>query len=151
MKTAFYRSLKFQKQYLSVTAFIIGSFGPVFCLGTIPDFDYSAAITLDLLSWPIDGKQFYEGASMRFLSALTGGFLFGWGVCILGLRYFVFDKAPNAVRKAVLFGIIAWFILDSIGSILSSHASNVLFNVLVLFIAVGPFWFSINENVYHEK
>jgi len=96
--------------------------------------------TLDLLSWPLDGIQVYEGGSMRFLSALTGGFLLGWGAMIWHLSGSAYDAAPEAVRRAVLTGLLAWFVLDSAGSITSGHFSNVAFNVIVLLIAVGPMW-----------
>ena len=38
-----------------------------------------ARLTLVLLSWPIDGATRFADADMQLLSALTGGFLFGWG------------------------------------------------------------------------
>lgn len=109
-------------------------------LGTMLSTSEPARWTLDLLSWPIDGLQSYEHATTRFLSALTGGFLLGWGVCIWFLQKWVYDKASNEVRKAVLFGVLAWFILDNAGSIASGNAINALFNVLVLLIAAGPLW-----------
>jgi hypothetical protein len=39
-----------------------------------------------------------------------------------------------------LAGVLAWFVLDSTGSVLSGNASNAFFNVLVLLLAVGPLW-----------
>jgi hypothetical protein len=56
------------------------------------------------------------------------------------LSVWVYDKAPEAVRKTVLIGILTWFVFDSSGSIASGNASNALFNVLVLLLAVGPLW-----------
>ena len=77
---------------------------------------------------------------MRFLSALTGGFLFGWGVLILCLRQWVYDVAPEPTRRAVVAGLLAWCVLDSAGSIAAGVPSNAAFNVLVLVLAVGPLW-----------
>lgn len=131
---------QFHKFWLKITAFVVGSFGPVFFLGTMLSTAEPARWTLDFLSFPVDGVQNYEAATTRFLSALTGGFLFGWGVCIWCLQKWVYDKAPEGVRKAVLAGVLAWFILDSSGSVASGNASNALFNVIVLLIAVGPLW-----------
>lgn len=130
----------FHKQWLLLTAVIIGSFGPVFALGTMLSTAGPAAWTLDLLSWPIDGNMPFTAAPTRFLSALTGGFLFGWGVTIWLLRKHVYDLAPEAVRKAVVGGLVAWFVLDSAGSIASGNASNAAINVIVLLAAVGPLW-----------
>ena len=130
----------FHKFWLKVTAIVVGSFGPVFFLGTMAATSEPARLTLDLLSWPLDGKASYAEATTRFLSALTGGFLLGWGVIIWCLSRWVYDLAPEFVRRAVLAGVLAWFVLDSAGSIASGNPSNALFNVLILLLAVGPLW-----------
>lgn len=134
------RSHAFHKLWLKVAAVIVGSFGPVFFLGTMAATAEPARLTLDLLSWPLDGGSSYASPDTRFLSALTGGFLFGWGVTIWCLAEWVHDAAPEGVRRTVVAGILAWFCLDSAGSIASGNPSNALFNVIVLLIAVGPLW-----------
>lgn len=131
---------KFHKFWLKITAIIVGGFGPVFFLGTMTSTLEPARLTLDILSWPVDGATTYDSPDTRFLSALTGGFLLGWGVMIWGLSVWVYDAAPEAVRRTVLTGLVAWFVLDSAGSIASGNASNAVFNVLVLIAAVGPLW-----------
>ena len=130
----------FHKFWLKITAVVVGSFGPIFFLGTMPATQEGARLTLDILSWPVDGATLWNSPDTRFLSALTGGFLLGWGVMIWGLASRVYDAAPDAVRRTVLTGLLAWFVLDSAGSIASGNASNALFNVLVLLLAVGPLW-----------
>ncbi|MEL6535853.1 MAG: hypothetical protein AAFQ98_10600 [Bacteroidota bacterium] len=128
------------KSWLIVTTLVVGSFGPIFFLGTMAATLEPARFTLDLLSWPLDGTITYASPDVRFLSALTGGFLLGWGVLIWCLRQWVYDLAPEAVRKCVLASTLAWFILDSTGSITSGNPSNALFNVIILLLAVGPLW-----------
>jgi hypothetical protein len=128
------------KSWLLVTGIGIAAFGPVFALGTMANSAEPARWSLDVLSWPVDGNMSYAAGTTRFLSALTGGFLFGWGVLVLLLRQWVFDAAPDGVRRAVLGGLMAWFVLDSAGSIASGNASNALFNVAVLAILAGPLW-----------
>ena len=134
------RSHRFRKFWLKITAIVVGSFGPIFFLGTMVATSEPARWTLDFLSWPLDGLQDYAAPTTRFLSALTGGFLLGWGVMIWCLSVWVYDKAPEAVRRTVLIGILSWFFLDSAGSITSGNISNAFFNVIVLFLAVGPLW-----------
>ena len=131
---------KDHKNYLKFTAIVIGSFGPVFFLGTMLPTSEPARWTLEFLSWPLDGLQAYEAPTTRFLSALTGGFLTGWGVMVWCQQRWVYDLAPEPVRKAVLTGLLAWFVTDSTGSIASGNASNALFNIVVLLLAVGPLW-----------
>ncbi len=134
------RSHNFHKFWLKITAIVVGSFGPIFFLGTMEATIEPARFTLDLLSWPIDGLTTYESPDTRFLSALAGGFLLGWGVMIWCLSIWVYDKVPEGVRKSVLIGFLAWFFLDCSGSIGSGNSSNVFFNTLVLLLGVGPLW-----------
>lgn len=133
-------SRRFQKAWLKVTAVVVGSFGPIFFLGTLPATQEPARLTLDILSWPLDGATTYASPDTRFLSALTGGFLLGWGVMIWCLSSWVYDAAPEPVRRTVLTGLLAWFFLDSAGSIASGNPSNAAINLLVLLLAVGPLW-----------
>ncbi len=130
----------FHKFWLKVMALVVGSFGPIFFLGTMLSTLEPARLTLDILSWPIDGATTFDSPDTRFLSALTGGFLLGWGVMIWCLSIWVYDKAPEAVRKTVVVGLLSWFALDSAGSIASGNASNAVFNVIILLVAVGPLW-----------
>jgi hypothetical protein len=131
---------KFHKLWLKITAIVVGAFGPIFFLGSMLSTSEPARWTLDLLSLPIDNVQNYNEPTTRFLSALTGGFLLGWGIMIWFLSSWVYDKAPEQVRKAVMAGLLSWFVLDSTGSIASGNASNAAINVLVLLIAAGPLW-----------
>ena len=98
-----------------------------------------ARLMLDLISWP-PGTVTYVAYDTRFLSALTAGFLLDWAVLIWCLRAWVYDAAPEGVRKSVMVGCLAWFALDSAGSIASGTSINVLVNVAVLLVAVGPLW-----------
>jgi hypothetical protein len=131
---------EFYKGWLKFTAVVIGGFGPVFFLATMAATDELPRWSLDLLSWPIDGAQTFAEPTTRFLAALTGGFLAGWGVTIWKLSGEIYDGAPEAVRKAVLYGACAWFLLDSAGSVTSGNPSNVGFNLIILLVAIGPMW-----------
>lgn len=128
------------KRWLKFTAIVVGSFAPVFFLGTMTPTIEPARLTLDILSWPIDGATRYNSPDTKFLSALTGGFLLGWGVTIWCLSHWVYDKAPEEVRKSVVVGLVAWCLLDSAGSIASGNGSNAFFNLIVLALGVGPLW-----------
>ena len=136
----------FHKLWLKVTAIVVGSFGPIFFLGTMEQTLEPARWTLDLLSWPLDGRTSYDSPDTRFLSALTGGFLVGWGVTIWCLSNWAYDLAPEAVRKSVVFGAVAWFLVDGAGSIASGNPLNAGFNLFFLLLAVGPLWRPATSN-----
>lgn len=140
MMTTHWRSHRAHRRWLLVSAVVIGGFGPVFALGSSAPASGAAAWTLDVLAWPPDGGQDYRDPTTRFLSALTGGFLLGWGVMVLCLRAWVHDTAPEGVRRSLLVGALAWCALDSAGSLAAGQPSNAAFNVLVLLLVVGPMW-----------
>ncbi|MEO0531939.1 MAG: hypothetical protein AAF266_15400, partial [Planctomycetota bacterium] len=61
------------------------------------------------------------------------------------LSVWVYDKAPEMVRRSVVIGACSWFVLDSTGSIASGNAINALFNFFILLLAVGPMWKAARE------
>ena len=128
---------QFQKTWLKVNAILIGAFGPLLFLASAGATE-PARFSLDFLSWPLDGLQQYSDGTLRFLSALSGGFLMGWGTTIWLLSNYLYDKEPVLVKRAVVLGLLTWFTFDSAGSILSGNASNALFSIVVLAIGVGP-------------
>jgi hypothetical protein len=133
-------SHKFHKLWLKITAIVVGSFGA----DLFPRHDELGEGTSPANARNIK-LAFEWNHDLRFarhtvLSALTGGFLLGWGVMIWFLSSWVYDAAPEPVRRAVVTSLAAWFFLDSSGSITSGNTSNVFFNVLVLLVAVGPLW-----------
>ncbi|MEM7438487.1 MAG: hypothetical protein AAF393_02735 [Pseudomonadota bacterium] len=128
------------KRYLKFTSFVIGCFGPIFFLGTLQPTLEPARWTMDLLRWPLDGDATWADPDTRFLSALTGGFLLGWGVTVWCLSMWVYDACPEGVRKSVVVGTCAWFLLDSAGSVAAGAPSNVIFNTAILLLGVGPLW-----------
>ena len=139
------------RRWLKFTAVVIAFFAPALFLGTMPATNEAARLGLDILAWPVDGFPSYESGEIAFLSALTGGFLLGWGVTVWCLSAWVYDLAPEGVRRSVVTGACAWFLLDSAGSITSGHAANAGFNVLVLLLLVGPLWVPAREEAATEE
>jgi hypothetical protein len=133
-------SRAFHRFWMKITAVIVGSFGPVFFFGAMVPTSAPARLTLDVLAWRLNHPSSFDAIETRFLSAVTGGFLLGWGVMIWCLSAWVYPVAPDPVRRTVLASLLAWFCLDSAGSIASGNPSNAAFNVIVLLLAVGPLW-----------
>ncbi|MEL6467466.1 MAG: hypothetical protein AAFQ58_21085 [Pseudomonadota bacterium] len=130
----------FHKFWLKITAIVIASFSPVMFLGSMITTAAPLQFTLDLLGLPLDGLPVHGDGSSRLLAAILGGVLLGWGAMIWCLQTWVYDAAPEGVRRTVLTGLMLWFVLDSAGSIASGQITNVMFNVAILAAAVGPLW-----------
>lgn len=127
------------KNWLIVSALAIAAFGPVFALAAA-GHPGLARWTMEFLNGPGGDAEPFTDGTARFVSALTGGFLLGWGAMVLALRQWVYDLAPEGVRRSLLASAAAWFTLDSPGSIASGNAWNVLINIAVLLLVIGPMW-----------
>ncbi|MGD1887725.1 MAG: hypothetical protein ACFB01_11525 [Cohaesibacteraceae bacterium] len=130
----------FHKKWLKVTAIVIASLAPTFFLATMDATSEPARWALDLVSWPLDGATTLDHPDTRILIAITAGLLLGWGATIWFLSGAPYDAAPEAVRRSVLYGVLAWYVLDNLGSVTSGNPSNVFFNTLILLVGVGPLW-----------
>jgi formate/nitrite transporter FocA (FNT family) len=131
---------KMHKTWLKVTSISIFGYAFLFFLGTIKNFCKPIEFVLDLSSFPLDKLQRYDSPTSIFLSALLGGILFGWGMLIFLLSNKIFDQAPEQVRKIVLTSILSWFVVDSLASVFSGNINNVITNVALLLLLVGPLW-----------
>jgi len=67
-KTSKTSTHSYHKFWLKVTAVVVGSFAPVFFLGTMEPTMEPARFTLDILSWPLDGATTYTSPDTRFLT-----------------------------------------------------------------------------------
>lgn len=130
----------FHQFWSKITAIVIGSFGPVFFFGAMTSTSAAARLTMDVLGLRLSHPSSFDAPVTRLLSAVTGGFLLGWGVTVWCLSSWVYPIAREPVRRAVVTGLLAWFFLDSAGSVASGHPSNAAFNGVVLLLAVGPLW-----------
>jgi len=131
---------KIHKLWLKITAVSIILYSILFFLGTIQEMNEAVQLVLDISSWPIDKAQNYNANSTVFLSALLGGVLFGWGILIWFLSSKIYDIVPEKTRKIVLFSLLSWFIIDSLGSMFSGNSNNLIANIFLLIVLVGPLW-----------
>ena len=129
------RSAAFQKLWLKVSAFIIFLAAPVFFLASMEASSGLARYSLQLVSFRTHS---FDANTTRFLSALAGGYLLGWSITVWCLQELVYDKCPDGVRRSVIYGTFAWYLLDSLGSALSGNPVNVLFNTAFLLLIVAP-------------
>ena len=93
------------KRWLKVSAIVIGFFGPVLTLATMPATVEPARLGLDILTWPVDGFPSYQSEEIRFLSALTGGFLVGWAVTVwrLSVQAIIWVSPSGSITRGSVF------------------------------------------------
>lgn len=117
-------------------SFIAG--GLLWASGAVPGFAAPTEWAFDLLSWPVDGDPGALDETAAFMSAIGGGVLFGMGVLNWLLVAPAIESGEKRILDAALFSIFGWFLVDSTGSTLSGNAPNVIFNVIILALYIGP-------------
>jgi len=77
--------------------------------------DYSAESEINDAGWDL----------LRALSAIFGGAMIGWGITIL----YIADNYTHNAQRYLTIALLAWFITDSIGSLMNSLEYNVILNL----------------------
>ena len=90
----------------------------------------------DILTWPLDSQPASFTASERQLSAVLGGVLCGWAYMMYRLAD---PKVFNEqIRQLMLYSVWIWFLVDSIGSVISGIPLNAVSNLSFLAMLVLP-------------
>tara|TARA_R110002073_G_scaffold68483_4_gene170276 strand:- start:8561 stop:9016 length:456 start_codon:yes stop_codon:yes gene_type:complete len=118
---------------LNLAAWALILFGLFTTTGAVPVIDAGAALFLDLVFLPLDGSPVVTTAAERLLLGILGGVTTGWGVVVLMLA------RGKSARVAVLWGGVAWFVVDSTASVLAGGPMNAVYNLsfLAVFLYVG--------------
>ncbi|OLS29824.1 MAG: hypothetical protein ThorAB25_13970 [Candidatus Thorarchaeota archaeon AB_25] len=74
----------------------------------------------------------------NLLSAVIGGTLFGWGLMIGLMSYRLMKVPEDWIWSVITISVLAWYVLDTLGSLLASSSLNILLNTTILILALPP-------------
>ena len=92
----------------------------------------------DLLKWPLDGDPAFFADDTRAVNAVLGGTMVGWGVLMYLLATPQRIQALPELPQLMLIGLIAWFVVDCIGSLFAGLPGNLVLNIGFLVLFVPP-------------
>jgi hypothetical protein len=90
----------------------------------------------DMLKWPLDGDPATFSADTRAVNAVLGGTMVGWGLLMYLLAHHI--TMIVGLPRILLMALVAWFVVDSTGSIMADLPGNVLLNSIFLGLFVPP-------------
>lgn len=114
---------------------VVGAFFAWTTIGPIAGIN---VLFIDLAVLPIDGAQNYAATETRLLAAIVGGLTAGVGAAIYLIARHVYAKDPDLGRKIILSFVLVWFVVDSLGSVLSGAPFNVVLNFSLLILMILP-------------
>lgn len=123
---------------LKLAAATVIGFGLMMAAAAVPSLTAPTALLLDLVFFPVDSSPTMAEPVVRFLSAICGGVLVGWGVSIWLIVTRLLPRDPALARQLILVSVCSWFLVDSCGSILSGGHWNVVGNIGFLLIFLVP-------------
>lgn len=74
----------------------------------------------------------------NLLSAVIGGTMFGWGLMIAMMSYRLMKVHDDWIWSVIATSVIAWYLLDTLGSALVGSSLNILLNTSILILALPP-------------
>ena len=123
--------VKYFSYILFVNAIIWG-------LAPFPIFDAPARLYLDMLYWPIgDGLPVWN-QNLIWFSAIGAGLLIALAIVYRLIVYPAVLEGNHSIVRAAIIAGIAWFIVDSAGSIAAGVFSNAVINLITLIPLIGP-------------
>ena len=82
----------------------------------------------DLLTWPPDGEPARFAPETSAVNAVTGGVMVGWGLLMHAIAGGPFARGDTTLATPMLRAVVAWFVVDSTGSLLAGVPGNVVLN-----------------------
>jgi len=92
----------------------------------------------DVLKWPMDGDPAVFNADTRAVNAVLGAVMVGWGLLMFSLSDERLMTAEPNVPRMMKVSLLAWFIVDSVGSWAAGLPGNIALNVAFLAMFIPP-------------
>jgi len=119
-------------------AVILGIYALIWGVAPFTSFNISARVLLDVLDWPLDNLSNELDRNTKWLSAIGAGLLATVAIFIGGIVAPAIKKGDTQTLRVTFWAIIAWYTIDSVGSIAVGITSNVYFNTVYLLLMVLP-------------
>ncbi len=124
--------------WLKIASGVLIAFGLSGLLGAMEATSAYSNFMADLAFFPLDGAPESNAPETRLLWAIVGGLMTGWGLMLWQVATRLYPAEPALARQLILTGIVAWFVIDSTGSVLAGAPMNAVFNIGFLLLFAVP-------------
>jgi len=135
-------SFAFWQKWLWAVGVAIAAFGVVmvFLSGTALFDVFNSQI--DPVFWGSVGPDAASAGFRQWVYGVWGSTIAGWGVTIAYLAGNAFKKRERWAWNGIVAGLLVWYVLDTLVSVLSMVYFNVGFNTALLTLAGMPLVFT---------
>lgn len=126
---------------LKLASAVVIGFGLIISLGVVQATRFPLLLAADVVFWPPGNWQAVViNPEAQLLSAILGGVMIGWGVLYWMIADQLLPHDPQMAKRLILVSLGIWFVMDSLGSLLSPAPLNAFFNLFFLVIFAIPLW-----------
>ena len=103
-------------------------------------FGFFMAFFLDPIAIPIK-----QSVVTKLILGILGSIMMGWAITIFFVGRYAFVQRNSFLLKAVLVGLVIWFIPDTAISVYLEAYFNVIVNMIILIAALIPIMYGLRE------
>lgn len=131
-------SLEFRAKLMLFVAIGFMLFSLMWALAPYTSINLPSRFILDLIDWPIDNLSDELSRDVKWLSSIGAGLLVALSIFLGGIVTPAIKANDKNIINVTKVAIVAWFIVDSAGSIASGVASNAFFNSIFFIMVMIP-------------
>ncbi len=131
-------TLELSSKLMAIVSVVLGIYALIWGVAPYTSYNLSARILLDVLDWPLDNMANELDRNTKWLSAIGAGLLASVAIFLGGIVAPALKRGDAAIIKVAFWEIMAWYIIDGLGSLAVGITSNVIFNTFYLVLMIGP-------------
>ena len=131
-------SLEFRAKFMHVIAIVFIVFSLLWALAPYTSINLPSRFIIDFIDWPLDNLSAQLSRDIKWLTSIAAGLLVAFSIFLSGVVAPAIKTNDKRIINITKLAIVAWFIIDSAGSIASGVASNAFFNSLFFILVMIP-------------
>jgi len=116
-------------------------------LAPFESINLPARFILDVSDWPFDKTKIALDKNTKWLSAISAGLLLAVSIFLGGIVAPAIKDKNKSIIRITIVAMVAWYLLDSIGSIVAGVPSNAFFNTIYLALVLIPLLGGYSKNI----
>ena len=112
--------------------------GLIFASGAYQPIEGASRLMHDLIDYPVDGSIDSFTREARWFGAIGGGVVVGLAVLFLLVIAPLIEAGRREIHRGVIVSLLAWYVVDSAGSIAAGVPANAVLNTFLFVSFVGP-------------
>ena len=129
-----------RSNFMMLIASIFALYSLLWGLAPYESVNLPARFILDVSDWPFDGTAEALDRNTQWLSAISAGLLVAISIFLGGIVAAAIKEQNQKIIRTTIIAFIAWYLIDSIGSVAAGVPSNAFFNTVYLVLVLKPLW-----------